>query len=97
MTNPTIVERQTRCVENFEMAIEAVLSAGCSDKVVIEVEGPINTKRTENSPPYMSFSNNANGTLKHGKFFPAGEYEVTACLSGKESTEVEVEFTMKNC
>jgi hypothetical protein len=97
MTNPTLVEGQTRCVENFEMAIEAVLSPGCSDKVVIEVKGPISSKRTENNPPYMSFSNNANGAVKHGKVFPAGEYEVTATLSGKESTKVEVEFTMVNC
>jgi hypothetical protein len=95
MMNSTIVNDQTRCVENFEMAIEAVLSTGCSDKVVIEIEGPVNSKRTENNPPYMSFGNNANG--KGGRTFPAGEYEVTAGLHGKEDTQVEVEFTMVNC
>jgi hypothetical protein len=77
------------------MAIEAVLSTGCSDKVVIEIEGPVKSKRTENNPPYMSFGNNANG--KGGKTFLAGEYKVTACLHGKEDTKVEVEFTMVSC
>jgi hypothetical protein len=96
MMNSTIVNDQTRCVENFEMAIEAVLSTRCSDKVVIEIEGPVKSKRTENNPPYMSFGNNANG-IKGGRTFPPGEYKATACLHGKEDTKVEVEFTMVNC
>jgi hypothetical protein len=80
------------------MAIEAVLTDGCLGKVVIDLNGPINTKRIENDRPYMSFSNFPVLIWNvHGRTFPAGAYTVSAYPQGKESAELTVQFTMVNC
>jgi hypothetical protein len=96
--NPTLVNGQTRCVQNFSTAIEAVLLNGCSGKVVIELSGPVSSKRTEKDPPYMSFSNHPQNTWDvYGVTLPAGAYTVSAYPNEKGKAALVVRFTLMNC
>jgi hypothetical protein len=80
------------------MAIEAVLTDGCFGKVVISLNGPVNTQRIENDPPYMSFSNFPKNIWNvHGRSFPAGAYTVSAYPDNKESAKLAVQFIMVDC
>jgi hypothetical protein len=98
VTNPTLVNGQTQCVPEYSMAIEAVLPNGCSGKVVIELKGPVTSKRTENSPPYMSFGNDPiNMWDVNGMTLPAGAYTVSANLEKKASAALVVRFTLVDC
>jgi hypothetical protein len=98
VTNPTLVDGQTQCVPEYSTAIEAVLLNGCSGKVVIELNGPVSSKRTENSPPYMSFGNDPINTWDvNGKTLPAGAYTVSAYPEKKGSAALVVRFTLVDC
>ena len=98
------LEAEVCLVPNTDFNIQARSTDACDPTLsaALQLSGPIDAQRTENSAPYMIFGDDANGNI-FGRDYREGTYKISAQiyeLRGRRGNLVvqgELEFTVEDC